>query len=74
MNLAKFTGITGIGSYDMLQSISGIVQAVCDKNTQGEYFLTLYRLPVYEDKCQEDGFLNRALRCFEEENNISAQG
>ncbi|KAJ7145726.1 hypothetical protein C8R44DRAFT_845140 [Mycena epipterygia] len=74
MNLAKFTGITGIGSYDMLQSISGIVQTVCDKNTQGEYFLTLYRLPVYEDECQEEGFLNRALRCFEEENNISAQG
>ncbi|KAJ7481886.1 hypothetical protein FB451DRAFT_138594 [Mycena latifolia] len=71
IDLAYFTQVTNIGSWDLLQSISGVVQNLADPNLQGEYFVALSR--TYSRDTTVELHLKKAVGYFELAQNVSAQ-
>ncbi|KAJ7481809.1 hypothetical protein FB451DRAFT_1170954 [Mycena latifolia] len=71
IDLAHFTHVTLIGSRDLLQSISDVVDTLVDANLQGNYFVALSRLNTKDTT--EALYLKKALHYFQLTENISAQ-
>ncbi|KAJ6591301.1 hypothetical protein DFH09DRAFT_1420450 [Mycena vulgaris] len=73
LDLAQFTQITYIGSWDLLHSISGIVEKMADSNLRGRYFLALSRIDAPGPDTPMELYLNKAIHCFQITENLSAQ-
>ncbi|KAJ6591297.1 hypothetical protein DFH09DRAFT_1139222 [Mycena vulgaris] len=71
IDLAHFTQITYLGSWDFLRSISGGVQNLSDPNLQGRYYIALSRNGAPDTPVES--YLTKAIQCFQSSENVSAQ-
>ncbi|KAJ7481975.1 hypothetical protein FB451DRAFT_1444789 [Mycena latifolia] len=71
IDLAHFTQVTFLGSWDLLHSISGVVQNLANPNMQGEYFVALSRVKARDTPAEL--YLRKAIQYFELAENVSAQ-
>ncbi|KAJ7481832.1 hypothetical protein FB451DRAFT_1085508 [Mycena latifolia] len=71
IDLAHFTQVTFLGSWDLLHSLSGVVQNLVNPDLQGEYFIALSRINARDTPVELH--LRKAIEYFELTQNVSAQ-
>ncbi|KAJ6586324.1 hypothetical protein DFH09DRAFT_255159 [Mycena vulgaris] len=71
IDLAQFTQVTYLGSWDLLHSISRAVEESTDPNLQGQYFVALSCTDAQDIPVKL--YLEKAIRYFELTENLSAQ-
>ncbi|KAJ7866451.1 hypothetical protein B0H14DRAFT_3593982 [Mycena olivaceomarginata] len=71
IDLARFTEVTDLGSWDLLRSISETVEKSDDPDLQGQYFIALSRVPNLAMSAAM--YMQKAIIKFEVAGNVSAQ-